>query len=294
MVWSYTVPPELVSGSVVLDVERAENGDTMFSVDGGGVHIVDKDGVLIFSKSVTNVSHDGDMLENRNLLLVNGWAAVGANHVTELSREHDEPIWAYDAAAYNVPEHRDVFDEGWLHVSGAQRQADGSTLMSLRNLNRVIMVNAAGETLWEVVSEGTMADHPDGAKILGDHPHDPAMVDENHVIFPLHHPDVIYEVNIHSKEVVWSYRPGRDIPGAKGARDADRLPNGNTFIALNNHLVEVTPEKEVVWTLYSRSIYDPDGSEAEIEGAEDVPANELMKTFYKAQIIGADGTLVGG
>lgn len=55
-----------------------------------------------------------------------------------------------------------------------------------------------------------------------------------------------------TKEIVWEYRG--DENGGKGlkwCRDANRLPNGNTLIvdSSNHKIIEVTPEKEVVWEM---------------------------------------------
>jgi hypothetical protein len=55
------------------------------------------------------------------------------------------------------------------------------------------------------------------------------------------------------------------------ARDADRLPNGNTLITAADRILEVTPDKEVVWQLRLKDVVFTDRQSAQTRG------------FYKAE-----------
>ena len=54
-------------------------------------------------------------------------------------------------------------------------------------------------------------------------------------------------------------------------RDADRLPNGNILITGTTALIEITPDKEIVWRLRLKNVYFSDRREAPARG------------FYKSQ-----------
>jgi hypothetical protein len=65
------------------------------------------------------------------------------------------------------------------------------------------------------------------------------------------------------------------------ARDADRLPNGNTLITAADRILEVTPDKEVVWVLRLKDVTFTDRVSAQTQG------------FYKAERV-SDGLTSGG
>ena len=70
-------------------------------------------------------------------------------------------------------------------------------------------------------------------------------------------------------EIVWRFA----IPKRRvwPVRDANRLPNGNTLITGTTVLLEITPDKEIVWRLKLKNVKFRSRKEAPALG------------FYKAQ-----------
>lgn len=64
----------------------------------------------------------------------------------------------------------------------------------------------------------------------------------------------ILEINPIDFSVIWEFRQRIDSPNMSSVQ---RLPNGNTFIAagLFGRMVEVTPDKEIVWEAQGPSLY---------------------------------------
>lgn len=121
-------------------------------------------------------------------------------------------------------------------------------------------------------------------------PHDPEVQPNGNILFThttLHlaqevrTPDSIPPASSNSKLDVWSWRPTDNFPAgtlSTPARDANRLPNGNTLFVSLNAIVEVAPNKidnsksDVVWMVQRGS------------------PNEDPK-FFKAERIGPDSSL---
>ncbi|MFA4980802.1 MAG: hypothetical protein WC589_25050, partial [Sphingobacterium sp.] len=61
-------------------------------------------------------------------------------------------------------------------------------------------------------------------------------------------------------------------PSLQPARDANRLPNGNTLITGTSAIIEVTPGGEIVWSLKLKNI-------------EFTKKTAPQKGFYKAERI---------
>ncbi|MDP9171920.1 MAG: alpha/beta hydrolase fold domain-containing protein [Acidobacteriota bacterium] len=80
-------------------------------------------------------------------------------------------------------------------------------------------------------------------KAPNDHGHDVQSLPNSHVLFTINPQKKVVEIDAGQKEV-WSYSEGLEHPIA-----AQRLANGNTLIgdARLGRLVEVTPDKRVVW-----------------------------------------------
>ena len=80
--------------------------------------------------------------------------------------------------------------------------------------------------------------------------------------------------------ILWRYTllDRNDYP----ARDADRLPNGNTLITAADRILEVTPDKEIVWELRLKDVIFTDRQDSQTRG------------FYKAERVSDDGVISGG
>ena len=181
------------------------------------------------------------------------------NRVVEFSR-NGTVIWSW-----YVIDHYSYSGAGtdeWTHLNDVDRLPDGTTLITLKNFNMVIIVNttATGEVLWEY------GDYYDTTILNG--PHNPEYTPQGTLLIPDSGNKRVIEVNMTTKEVIWSYSPSQTSDEALGLpRDADLLPNGNMLICDSkwmgsgkNRIWEInTTTKEPVWYLDTLSInYDAD------------------------------------
>ena len=99
---------------------------------------------------------------------------------------------------------------------------------------RIVEVNMAGEVTWEYVLPADVRSYTN--------PGEDVELLPNGNILALFPKKGVYEIT-KGKQVAWKYLD------AKVSHDADRLPNGNTLITASDRILEVTPEKEVVWQM---------------------------------------------
>lgn len=157
------------------------------------------------------------------------------------------------------------YPRDWVHLNDVEILDDGRILVSLRNQDQVVFINR---------SEGIQSDWTLG-------------VEDNHdILYEQHNPDYIPEseggpallvADSENNRIVeyqredgdwkqswvWSHR------GTQWARDADRLPNGNTLIS-DTHggkIIEVNQTGEIVWEIPADGPYEAErlgtGSESE-------------------------------
>jgi hypothetical protein len=119
----------------------------------------------------------------------------------------------------------------------------GSLLLSVRNLNLVVIINAEGtEVLWSWGSEDILRQH-----------HATALSNGNILLFDNRDGEEwsrVVEVNPATKQVVWEYRGTEEEPFYSYSRgSSQKLENGNVLIAESNsgRAIEVTPPGEIVW-----------------------------------------------
>jgi outer membrane protein assembly factor BamB len=178
-------------------------------------------------------------------------------------------------------------------VPGAERLEDGTTMVTVRNLNRVIAVEEDGTLAWEVAlaqSTGIGGEPFDSKR-----PHDTEFTGEGIILVPTHGPSLVVEIDIATGQHIWSWDPKERIKGAQGPRDANRLSNGNTLVTLGNHIVEVNPDGEIVWLLNSRRLSQPNGEvypSAAGLSVSDLAA--MPRCFYKGVLIDPTGVQSGG
>ncbi|MFX1489859.1 MAG: aryl-sulfate sulfotransferase, partial [Promethearchaeota archaeon] len=136
---------------------------------------------------------------------------------------------------------------------------DGTTMISLRNFDKVIIVNTTdtGEILWEYGEYGNYS--------LCRHQHNPEYTAQGTILIADSENNRIIEVNMTTKDIIWEYVPTGD-EALSWPRDADILPNGNMLISDSarmggyNRIWEIDIEsKEVVWYFdTSNANYDAD------------------------------------
>jgi hypothetical protein len=137
----------------------------------------------------------------------------------------------------NKPPYSTIYKDGWTHANAVTRLPNGDTLISLRNFNIVVEVDAQGNIV-KTFGEGVFVDQ-----------HDPELLPNGNMLVANHTmpPNKAVEIDPASGQVVWSF--GGSQWGPQLARDADRLPNGNTLITGTTQIIEVTPQGEIVWRL---------------------------------------------
>jgi len=164
-----------------------------------------------------------------------------------------EIVWEWGSYKYLDPE-IDILcplalrDE-WTHANSCAELPNGDILMSIRQLNTIIIIDKKnGEIKWRW-GRGELA-----------HQHDATVLENGNILcfdngdhrieFSRYCYSRVVEVNPNSKKIVWEYKgepPCSFFSGTLGG--AQRLPNGNTLITSSNagHVFEVTPDKDIVW-----------------------------------------------
>jgi len=281
--WQWVVPAELVNSNTIMDSTPTPEGGALLVVDAIGVLEVDHAGDIIARYDSLLPSHDVDLLDNGNWLVTNGWSRKGEPHFMEVTPEGDI-AWSWDGLdQYDTEPFDIVYREGWIHANAAERLDDGSTLVSLRNFNRVALLDSVGDVEWEVVfshiePEAQAADLFDVAK--GVNPHEPELTPDGTLLVAVHQPNVVLEVDLATREVIWSW--SAEVDGATKIRDVNRLPNGNTLVTSTEAVLELDPTGTVIWRLDANlDLLDPNA-----------PAD--LRPFYKASLVTPDGTVYGG
>ena len=263
IVWEYAIPDDLKQyRDPGMDVERLPNDNILFVAPRHGIYEIDRDGAVVWSHLDDEVSHDADRLPNANTLYVWG----GGDKLSDAQAKEVSPdgelVWSWHARdEFNVEPYSDIYRDGWTHANAVTRLDNGNTLVSLRNFNLTVEVDAAGVVVWEF----------DWTSLDGEDPHEPEILPDDRLLICLQGdtPHQVVEIDRASGELAWEYYQA----GLRTARDADRLPNGNTLIqAVQGDgdvsvVFEVTPAGEIVWQLKLK----------------DTPAERSPGWFYKAQ-----------
>lgn len=279
IVWEYVIPSELKNGSFVgVDAELLQNDNFLIVLSSSGVYEIDRGGNIVWSYSDPEVSHDADRLPNGNTLVVFGNNDKKTDAQVKEVDSNGKIVWEWSAK--NVygsdPRFKDSkMDGGWTHANAAQRLADGTTMISLRNFFMTVIVNKAGK----IVKEYDWSEYGDNVD-----PHEPEFHEDDETLLVCLQNDARYtlvEINAETEEVVWTY----DNPRLRTPRDGDVLPNGNILlVAVDNGgtgnnvnmeddisvVLEITPDGEIVWSLKL-----------------DASVGEGPGWFYKAERIGS-------
>ena len=236
--------------------------------------IVGKDGAIEWQHPIRDI-HDAWVLENGNVLLQESWTRI-----VELTPDK-KTAWSYDAAKMNGNEGRKV------EVHAFQRLPGGVTMIAESGPARILEVDRDGKVLKEVklkvdkphphrdtrnarklAGGGYLVCHegdakvreydPDG-KVVWEHDVKSAVyaalrLPGGNTLISCGDGHRVIEVDPSGKEV-WAVGKN-DLPGITlgWMTQVERLPNGNTMMVNchagpdNPQLIEVTPEKKVVWT----------------------------------------------
>jgi len=154
--------------------------------------------------------HEVQMLDNGNILYHDDW-----NVVKEMQLDGKE-VWRYASS----------------NVHAFTRLKNGNTMIAESGRDRIILVNRAGE----IVSQTPLGKDGRGKTRQAE------VLENGNYLVCAEGPGTVTEYNTKG-DIVWEYRIGTRVYGAI------RLKNGNTLIGSGsgNSVVEVSPEKKVVW-----------------------------------------------
>ena len=166
--------------------------------------------------------HDLHYLKSGNILFHDTWTK------TQEITLGKKVVWEYESAKANGNEGKRV------DVHAFARFPDGSTMIAESGIGRFIHVDKKGLTQ-NVVSMG--AGGRKSTRLV-------RMLGNGHYLACAEDPGVVTEYDKDGK-VVWEYPTNTRVYGAI------RLRNGNTLIATGsgNSVIEVSPEKKVVWDI---------------------------------------------
>ncbi|MEK6959182.1 MAG: aryl-sulfate sulfotransferase [archaeon] len=237
IIWEYKIPQALTGyTNPGFDAEVLPSNNVLFLLPRNGVYEINRKGETVWSFKDSKVSHDADRLANGNTLIAYGAMDKPEDMQVREIDKSGKIVWSWKANDYfNTPEYRSINSEGWTHTNGVERLANGNTRISLRNFNFIVEVDKTGKIV-KKIGEGLLTEQ-----------HDPETLSNGNMILADHaKPQSIMELDTNNK-IVWQFMMTdvTDFP----ARDADRLPNGNTLITTSRRLIEVTPGKKIVWEL---------------------------------------------
>lgn len=178
------------------------------------------------------VAHDVDLLDSGNLLVTDGGQpGAGGGGIFEIDRDGNI-VWSYEIAL------------DWPH--NADRQADGTVVISDTGNNRVLIVDHDGIVLWDSdsvpLSDGSTLDYPNDANLL----------DTGNLLITDRNNHRVIEIDV-AGNVIWQFGltgvPGAGPAQLNGPHNADRLSGGNTIVADSNNgrILEVALDGSIQW-----------------------------------------------
>ena len=210
----------------------------LIAQDKGRVAIVSAEGKIEWEYPCPFVSHDIQVLPNKNVLLHNGPATI-----IEVTPDK-KIVWQYEGKP--KPPY-----SGVVEIHAFQRLKNGVTMIAETGNKRIVEVDNGGIVLREVP---LTVDNPNSHR-------DTRLVRklDNGNYLVCHEADGTVREYDGTGKVVWQYKldlngqertPGHDGHGTE-VFGAIRLKNGNTLIAggNNNRVFEVTPDGKTVWSV---------------------------------------------
>ncbi|WP_135533483.1 aryl-sulfate sulfotransferase [Halostella pelagica] len=244
------------------DVDPMDNGDLLFATTEHGVSLVgrldpDENEYVWLERFEEPESdenphvidaHDADRLNEHEIVIAD--KGEGHERLLVYNRTRGEVVWEW-----RFEDHPEVFPESgggpaedWTHLNDVEAVGDDQFMISVRNFDQVAFVNRTTGDVdlmlgeddnYDILNEQHNPDHlrgPDGERtvLVADSENDRVV-------------EYAYDDETESWDRVWA------VTGMDEPRDADRLENGNTLIAdrMGHRLVEVNPQGEVVWEVYT-------------------------------------------
>lgn len=166
--------------------------------------------------------HDVHLLKNGNILFHDTWSKT-----SEITLDK-KIVWEYESRTANGNEGKNV------DVHAFDRLPNGDTVIVESAVGRIIHVDHNGKITKEIPLGKDGRENTRLVRVL----------ENGHSLACAEHPGVVSEYDDTGK-IVWEYPTHTRVYGAI------RLANGNTLIATGsgNSVIEVSPEKEVVWEI---------------------------------------------
>jgi len=214
----------------------------------GKLAIVDKDGKIEWEMSWRDI-HDVHVLKSGNIMVQDGPAKVA-----EIDPRTKKVVWSYDSAKQNGNEGKRV------EVHAFQPLADGSVMIAESGPARIIEIDRSGKLLREIKLKVDRPNAHSDTRLVR------KLSTGNYLV--CHENDGAVREYDAAGKIVWDYsvplfdrKPaGGHGPEAWGNQcfAAVRLENGNTLISTGNGhgVIEVTPEKKIVWKIGQRDLKD--------------------------------------
>jgi len=230
------------------------------------IALIDEAGQTVWEYKIGPL-HDLHVLENGHILFQTNWT-----HIVEVDPKTNEVVWEYDARHSPGNEDRKV------EVHAFQRLANGDTMIVESGATRILEVNRDGEVVKELA-----------LRVQKPHPHkDTRLVRklENGHYLVCHEANGLVREYGPEGQTVWEFKVplfGNQPKGGHGVNafgnacfSAVRLKNGNTLIGTGNghSVIEVTPEKKIVWKLTQNEL--PDIQLAWVTTLEVLPGGNIV------------------
>ncbi|WDE95334.1 DUF1549 domain-containing protein [Lentisphaera profundi] len=221
-------------------------GHRILTAGNGKIAILDKYGKIEWQYKI-GPHHDLHYLANGNIL-----TQRNMQEIIEIHPKSHKIIWTYNAGLMNGNKGKRV------EIHAFQRLENGHTMIVESGTARIIEVDSKGKIHKEIKLK---VNHP--------HPHKDTRLarklENGHYLVSHEGDGFIREYDPQGK-VVWEYQIPLFGKAKKGGHGPDawgnssfaclRLKNGNTLIATGNghSVLEVSPEKEIVWHLKQNDI----------------------------------------
>ena len=241
-----------MEGLQILPTLRAKYGfpapHSVIGQDFGRVTLLDADGTVKWETPCPHNSHDLAVLANGNFLL-----HPAPNKIIEITREK-KIVWEWTSSAVSPY-------TGAVEIHGFQRLADGNTMIAETGNLRIIEVDASGAIVKSVPLTVERPDaHRDTRRVR--------KTDAGTYLVCHEGLGLVREYDA-TGAIIWEFALDLNNQPATGGHDghgtsvfnALRLKNGNTLIAggNNNRVLEVTPDKKVVWSIERDELRREDG-----------------------------------
>ncbi len=214
--------------------------------DKGKIVRFDKNGNVEWTSDKVRSVHKIQQLENGNILTQQGWQKL-----VEITPK-GKVVWSYDSSSSNGNEGKK------LEVHAFQRLENGNTMIVENGVGRIIEVNRKGKLVHEIPFQVAKPNAHSDVRMAH------KLANGNYLV--CHEAEGrVTEYDTDGK-IVWEYEIplfGRERAGGHGPEafgnqtfNSLRLENGNTLIATGNghSVIEVTPKKEVVWTVHQNDL----------------------------------------